>query len=376
MRAKGIWILVSVLVAFGLLMSGFGCAAPAPAPAPTPTPAPAPAPAPDLSKEPYYEWKLNMYGKDKPMFHDTLVWWRDEMEKRTEGHFKVEMCWGRILGSSKEVVQLMGANVHELGYYVASYYATELPLGTVLQIPFLLPQDPYQNSRVYEYVCFHPLVQAEAAKLDIVNVYTNGVDPYMAMSVHKLQGPEDFSGRTIRASGTMGAMAKDMGAVTVYFATDELYEAFQRGMLEVIFGAVGTSVSAGLPELCEYLLDFSLGGAAICMGANKEAWESLPQWIKDIHWEVQEETHQRFADAMDKYLGEMRDDLKKQGMEIYPPSPELEAALISAGTLSYEAWLKECEGLGKGSEAKQLLKDTITFIEELTGEPFPYYSVQ
>jgi len=112
------------------------------------------------------------------------------------------------------------------------------------------------------------------------------------------------------------------------------------------------------------------------MGANKEAWESLPQWIKDIHWEVQEETHQRFADAMDKYLGEMRDDLKKQGMEIYPPSPELEAALISAGTLSYEAWLKECEGLGKGSEAKQLLKDTITFIEELTGEPFPYYSVQ
>jgi len=372
---KGVRLTLAVLMIFSVIGLGIiGCGK-----EPTPTPTPTPSPSTDLSKEPYFEWKLNMYGGDKPMFHDTLVWWRDEMEKRTEGHFKVEICWGRVLGSSKEVLQLTEAGVSELGYTTLSYYATEFPLGTILQVPFLLPADAYANSKVFEFALLHPEVQKEAAKHNCVVVYTNGIDPYMAMSKHKLNSVEDFKGRTVRASGVMGAMASDLGAVPVYFATDELYEAFQRGMLEIIFGAVGTSVATGITDdmaKVKYLLDYSLGGSSLGMMANRDAWASLPQWIKDIHFEVYEETHQRFADAMDKYLGEMFDDLKAQGVEIYPPTAELEEALFASGTISYDAWLAEAEARGKGAEAKQYLKEVIAYIEEVTGEPFRFYTFE
>jgi len=46
MRKKGIWVIVSVVVVLGLLMGGFGCAAPVPTPTPTHSP---PCSLPDRS---------------------------------------------------------------------------------------------------------------------------------------------------------------------------------------------------------------------------------------------------------------------------------------------------------------------------------------
>ncbi|MFC2001055.1 TAXI family TRAP transporter solute-binding subunit [Chloroflexota bacterium] len=54
---KRVYILFSILVTLGLLMTGFGCAKPVPAPAPTPAPAPAPKPAPAPAPAPKPEWK-------------------------------------------------------------------------------------------------------------------------------------------------------------------------------------------------------------------------------------------------------------------------------------------------------------------------------
>ncbi|RLJ01630.1 MAG: hypothetical protein DRP11_04095 [Candidatus Aenigmatarchaeota archaeon] len=93
----------------------------------------------------------------------------------------------------------------------------------------------------------------------------------------------DLKGRVIRATGMIADMLTEAGASTVFFPGPEIYGALERGVAEgVVYGPLAPQYDQGFHEVCGYLLMPPLAVEADEFIVNMDAWNSLPDDLKEI----------------------------------------------------------------------------------------------
>jgi TRAP-type C4-dicarboxylate transport system substrate-binding protein len=378
MRRK-MW-LSSVAVILCLVLLAGACATPPPAEEEEGPPPAEPEWVPEVpgmkpgEEDLYYEWTCPVKPTRANKAWAPFYWWIDEMEKRTNGHFKVKVVDPDQLGATLELPYLCGKGVFELIPSVQSYFPSQMPLQTALMLPMLGPAESVANILWNQYVAFHPLAQAELRiKFNLIDIFQVIYPPYYIFSKVPIQKVDDFKSLSMRATGGYGMWAKGLQATPVDLTIYEVYEAFQRNMIQVCVGGPNTALDFKWGEVCKYYIytPESMGTTSMFYGANRDAWNALPQYIKDISAQLNKEAPQKWGPVAQDSTNEAVQGLKdKYGMEILSISKEEWDKIKAAAAPAYEAWYQDCVRLGVERDAKTYWRDIIAKRNELTGIPW------
>ena len=389
---KKVYLLLGILLVAGLILGS--CAQPAPAPAPAPSPAPTPTPAPTPAPTPGKEWvppvpgmkpgEENLYFEyihasghpqnppRPPMEKAFREYFYEELEKRTQGRFKVKMAYGGILGGSTDLPHLCGAGVVDMAGITGPNPAE----FTYLSIPtagwYTLDLD-FNTKQLAEYVGRHPL---SAEVLDRNNLVYTGVNMYGPNYLHirkgipKIEKAEDLKGLQLGTWSKVSRMwAAEIGMVPVATIVPEVYEGLQKGILDAVvmsqgdhmFEQIGQSIGTGA------------GGSSPGFAfMNKDKWNQLPQYIKDLWWELYPEY---WVDlSVEWELLDLEEGVKlcaEHGIIIHELPEAEEAKLVGALKPVWEDWLAEMLNYPYGKQAREFVRDQIAHRNSvLPDQPF------
>ena len=155
----------------------------------------------------------------------------------------------------------------------------------------------------------------------------------------------------------------------------EVYEAFEKGTIEVTAHDYPQTLAMKLYEQCDSIIDIPIyvSGGRGQGSLNLDAWESLPQYIKDIWVEVEKDAQAYAVEVNGKDIAAARKGLADNGVEIYKLSPEEEAKIKAAGLAAWEQWISTAEKNPNGKDVKKYAADCIAFRDKLTGKPWTIY---
>jgi len=398
-----IFLVPLALVLLVALILG-SCAQPAPAPAPTPAPVPAPtptpAPAPTPTPAPEKEWVPPVPGM-KPGEEDLYFTYTftsgrprttpppgfernyqenffDELEKATKGRFKVKYAYAGILGSAQELPHLVGAGVAEMSHYTGPEPAefTYLSMPT----PGWFTLDLATNMKLAEILYTHPL---SLGVLDRLNLVYIGSLTYASNHLHIRKGvkpiekAEDLRGLQLGAWSKVSKLwGSEMGMVPVSVYVYDAYEGMMKGMVDVIIMDLAGWQAFKIHELTGQAIETAAGGSSPGFNyMNKDAWNRLPQYIKDLWWKVYPTEHTDYY-VREKLAGVQQglDKVTEYGIKRFR-LPEAEEAKLLVGLKPvWEDWVAEILTYPGGKQVREFLKDQIASRDKLLGKPFTLYT--
>ena len=316
MKKKGIWIAVSVIVVLGLLIVGFGCAAPeAPAPTPAPTPGPAPKPTPQPTPAPTPAttpapapktiapkytptpapspteakvWNLKMQTLYPALsFHYTeiLPKFIEHIETMTNGRVKIELFSGGQLAPTTEVVDALGRGAVDLIEHSAQYEIGRMPVGRfTAPIPFAL--ETYHQNLSYYYRLGQINILREAyANFNVYFLSPKYVSGYGSIISKKpIRSLADFDGLLMKVGPAFAPIYEAQGASMVMLPVAETYTAMSTGVIDAnMQGGAQNIKDFKFYEIAKYLILPPLAPiSGTEIDVNMDLWIEWPDDIKDI----------------------------------------------------------------------------------------------
>jgi len=382
---KKVYLFLGILLVAALILGS--CAQPAP----TPTPAPAPAvkewvpPVPGMKpgeEDLYfkYVWASGMARSIPPPGFEksNTENFFDALEKATQGRFKVKYAYGGILGSMAELPHLISAGVAEM----SSLTGPEPADYTYLSLPTTgwMTLDQATNMKLAEKLYTHPLSTEVLDRMNLVYVGSNCYSPnylHIRKGVKPIKTVEDLKGLQVGVwSKCAKIWAPEVGMVPVTTTLWDTYEGISKGTFDVTVQSMSGLQRRKYYEVCGQSIKTASGGASPSFTfMNKDAWNRLPQYIKDLWWQLYP------AEFNDYYvrseLADFEEGVKKAAeykMSVFSLPEAEEAKLIAALKMVWEDWEAEILGYPGGKQVKQFLKDQIALREEVTGEPWTLYT--
>jgi len=389
---KIILSLLSLMLVTSIVLSG--CTKPTPTPAAPTTPTPT-TPAekekewvpPVLGMKPgeedkYFVWtyaESSVRPKPPPPFEiDPRENWWGELEKRTQGRFKVQYAWAGILGAPTEILAMIGAGVAEMGM-TAGMPVAEFALTQPLAMAFFTG-DLLADAKIWDYSRNHPICTAQLAKQNLVYGWTlqfgTANHPLFRKGTKRIEKVEDLNGLQFGSSpGALHVWAKELGMVPVDIAIFNYYEGMQRGMIDVC--AVDYSalhLTFRLDEVIDSVLEYPLSAVGVPGFINKDEWDSLPQYIKDLWWELYPTYLQEYNATLKMRGIELtKEFLREKGIEMYKLPPSEEAKLNAAAAPAWAMWAEDQARYTSEELTRQYLKDCISYRDSIMPEPFTLY---
>lgn len=186
--------------------------------------------------------------------HEASVYFKELVEERSDGRFRVDIHPNNALGDDVEVAQQMqfGA-VHAAPIPTAklSNFNASLQL---IDLPFLFPS----RDVMYRYL------DGEVGMRVLDDLRGSGFEPVMFWESgfkqmtcnHPVTGPEDFQGRDVRVmeSPLLIAQFRAVGAVPIPIAFSETYTALQQGVVECQENPLVSILNMRFYEVQDYLM--------------------------------------------------------------------------------------------------------------------------
>lgn len=325
--------------------------------------------AKEVTAEPIV-WKVNIGGPKRAVAWP-IIWWAEEMEKRTDGRFKVEIIFNSALGPVKENLEAVKGGLFELGHTCVAYHPGKLPLHTVAELPFLPPVDNQQQfTWMWNVVEKQPdLIKFLADKWNCVAVVPLFVPTYQFFGRRPISTVSDLAGYRLRISGTQAKVMKKFGAVTMMVPGPETYTALERGTIDgVSFPWTYGPVSYKLHEIAKYAT-IGVGPGISCpfVVANKSKWDALPREIRKIHSQLSPMFAEGHAKVYEKVDIKNFALLKEAKVEIITFPPAERAKLVAQARKVWNDWVNSTEK--KGLPGKNVMQYAMDEYEKITGKP-------
>ena len=270
------------------------------------------------------ELKFSTINAENNVLAVAHKWWADEIEKRTDGRVTVRIFWADSLVKGVDMLVGTGQGLTDVGVSTVGYYPGQLPLSTVLELPYVTERvDAAMRAMNEAYASFEPLRE----EFESHNVRLLTFVPAPAgiigtkVPVHSV---DDLKGLKLRGFGVINLSLEKLGATGVAVPINELYVALQRGVVDGWSGTHAESaVALKFYEVTKYMTNPAMGNfAAVHMVVNKDVWDGLPPDIQQI---VQEVTDEYISKATQDFLdnnGKLVDVLLENGVEFYHLPPE------------------------------------------------------
>lgn len=284
----------------------------------------------------------------------------DEVEKQTDGAVTSKTFYSGALLAAADTVPGVGSGRADLGYITQAYHPAELPLSSVVGIPFLTSDAEAQMRAFQELYTEVPAFKEEYEKQGLHVLFFIPVSPNTLGSKAEVDSLDWFSKRQVRGVGFVTEALKAVGANPIALPADEIYESIDRGVIDAYSGLtfdVGQSFK--LAEVAPYVADTGLGVyASSALVINLKTWDSLDQDVQD----AMEKAAQDYFGYMPQLYMDTEAEICKEfkaagGKASILPEADVENWQSQIGDSIEEQWLKSVEGT-VGKDAAQEFLDS------------------
>jgi TRAP-type C4-dicarboxylate transport system substrate-binding protein len=279
-------------------------------------------------------------------FHtENIVQFAADIEKATGGKLKITVHPGASLFKAPEIKRAVQGGQAQIGEILISGYSNEDPIFGIDSVPFLATS--YADSARLWKVS-RKAVEDRFAKQGMVVLYAVPWPPQGIYSTKPLDSVADMKGLKLRAYNPMiSRIAELAGAQPVTIQAAELAQAMATGAVNANITSGSTGYDTKAWEVVKNFYDTQAWLPKNIIFANKKAFDALDKASQEAvlkaaaaaearGWKVSEE-------KTAWYLGELR----KHGMNVAPPSPQLRADFQKIGETITQEWLKTAGPDGK-----------------------------
>lgn len=288
--------------------------------------------------------------------YDGLTVFKDYVENASNGKIKVDLYIGTQL-CSNGVECLQGISDGSIDIYISTTdsAASIFPYMQVFDLPYLMP-----NDRVMEQVLTATDLTARMRALALrdsdntirlMTIGNTGGWRNFANTKHTVKTPADLKGLKIRTivADLPQVLVKSLGAASTPIPWSELFTSLQTGVVDGTKNGITDIMSMKFPEAgLKYL---TLDGHAYMTAfwwMNNKTFEDLSPDLKrvvvDGFHALQQAT---FASPKRKSIAAY-EEFKKEGGQIYVPTPEQKAAFKKAAEPVYD-WFRDNVKGGKAA---------------------------
>jgi TRAP-type transport system periplasmic protein len=294
---------------------------------------------------PSVSWRLAGFGQADSYWDQGSKQLADEVSERTNGKFKIQVFPAQQLYPGAEIMRNVSRGLVQMGEAPSNIYADTLPLAAAAALPFFINSIDDVKT-VYSDPEIAKQVEAEFAKQGVTPVALSAYGSTGFTSRKPLTRLEELKGLQVSASS--GPVQKTMelyGAVPVQIGNVEVYEALQRGTVDLDTGAPSSAVLNKYYEVAKHYLNAQLYASSDYWFVNSDEYNKLPDSYKTALQEAGDVvTAKQFELAKaehEKNLATLR-----QEMDVVTDLPEADQVAAAQKTAHLiDEWAKE-----KGAE--------------------------
>lgn len=217
-----------------------------------------------------------------------IIAWADEINERTDGRVEIEFFYGESLVKAADMLGGVASGRADLGYAASLYFPAELPLASVVEIPFTTSDPGAQATAFYELYQDNEAFRSDYENQNVHVLTFNPIGAAIVGAKEPISGLDWFAGKQIRSVGLIAEALESVDAVPVGLTFAEIYESMQRGVVDAYTNAnFDAIVDIRAHEVGPYIYDTGLGTyVAPATVINLNTWNSLPEDIQEIITEV------------------------------------------------------------------------------------------
>lgn len=231
------------------------------------------------------------YGQSQPESSSrgqSMVYFENEVEKRSDGRIEVELFFDNVLGTEQEMYDQMATGL--IQGTRGGFFANTNPQFNLFLLPFLTAG--WDEMRCLVGSDFTDTVEAAAG--NGVHVPATGISQGFRMytnNVRPIAQVSDLDGLKIREPQTdfFIAVAESMGSIVTPMAFSELYQAFKTGVIDGQHNPPANIWNAKLYEVQKYLSVTNHMTGPDPLMINQAWFDGLPADLQQIVNEVADE---------------------------------------------------------------------------------------
>ncbi|MFK7964076.1 MAG: C4-dicarboxylate TRAP transporter substrate-binding protein [Burkholderiaceae bacterium] len=327
-----------------------------------------------------YKLRYSDLGPPRGSRPQAMMWWADELKKRSEGRIEVEIFWSQALVKAEETQKAVGSGLVDTGTILGLYTPADLPVWNLANAPFG-GRDVWVGMRTWQDLRKStPALQKEAAKknVKILANHTTGSVDILSRGTPILTAA-DLEGKKIRATGGWGALLKNLGATPVRVGFGEVYQALDKGTVDATINYIPAVRAYKHYEVADHITEVQMGQVlGFGMGINLRTFNGMPKDLQDILLEVSDEyvevAARLFIEQVEKYRKELVDGIDGKKIAFHQMDEAERSKWREAGSVFVEDWIAKVEK--KNIDGKKIVADLnqlrAKYEEELATKGYPW----
>ncbi|PCM43258.1 TRAP transporter substrate-binding protein [Marinobacter sp. ANT_B65] len=236
---------------------------------------------------------------DRPT-NQAILWWADEVAKRTNGSVEIKVHWAQSLLKYKDSARGIQSGIADMGPISPEYTLAMNPLMAVSQTD-LGPGDNYIAVQAWlRAVNGFEAFDKESARIGIrpIGYYSSGVRVNMSTTRPYIT-PDDFKGDKVRLTprSINAAQANDWKVTPVNITFADFYSAMERGTIDGAQGYLYLMPPYKQNEVAKYVVVPNSGQSMVVVVMNNRAWDSLSDTEKQVFEELAPIFSEKMAQA-------------------------------------------------------------------------------
>jgi TRAP-type C4-dicarboxylate transport system substrate-binding protein len=203
--------------------------------------------------------------------------WANELEKRTNGRYKVEFAWGASMGKMPEHYDLVQSGAADVAYFLPKMSPGLFPLSDVTELPWVLTDYETAIKAVWQ-LYKTGILDKEYSDVKILFMFTGAkTTQFSRMPINSLA---DMKGKKI--SGSTDEQVAALEGVKVVVGIPEVYSALDKGVVDVQWLPFPSVPSLNIQEVVKYAKTPVFGNPICVVAMNKSVYEQFPSDIQKI----------------------------------------------------------------------------------------------
>jgi len=285
------------------------------------------------------KWNLPAaYPADNP-HSENLVAFAKDVETATGGKLQIQVHANASLFKAPEIKRAVQTGQAQMGELLLSIHENEDAVYGIDVVPFLAVSFP---DAMKLYKASKPALEKKLGEQGIMLLYTVPWPPQGIYVKKPINSAADLKGVKWRAySPATARIAELVGAQPVTVQAAELSQAMATGVIESYMSSGSTGYDTKTYEHIKYWYDTQAWLPKNAVLVNKAAFDALDKPTQAAVLKAGADAETRGWALSQQKNGEYIELLKKNGMTILPPSPQLKADMKKVGDTMLKEWLEK-----------------------------------
>jgi TRAP-type transport system periplasmic protein len=273
-------------------------------------------------------------------FHtENIQQFANDVAKASGGKLNVTVHANASLFKAPEIKRAVQGGQAQIGEILLVNFANEDPMYEIDGLPFLAAS---YGDALKLYKATRKPLDDRLAKQGMMLLFAVPWPPQGIYSKKEIKSAADMKGLKWRAySPATAKIAELVGATPVTIQAAELPQALATGVVDSYMSSGSTGYDSKTFEHLKFWADTQAWLPKNAIIASRKAFDALDKPTQDAVMKAAAEAETRGWKLSEEKNGWYLDQLRKNGMTIYPPSAQLKADMKKVGDTMTGDWVKK-----------------------------------